>query len=140
MVIHPISFLLFLFCKGVLSFLASSTTNLNLTGSVNWVRTATPRCFPGFHLGMLMMTLIASLSKYSSTPWAIFGLEILPSFSIMNRTDTIPEHHSLWILPDTLRAGLCNACTRLCHREMKASLLQSETLALQQTVFLLTLQ
>ena len=63
---------------------------LSYKGSVNWVRTATPLCFPGFHLGMLMMTLIASLSKYSSTPWAIFGLEILPSFSIMNRTDTIP--------------------------------------------------
>ena len=37
--------------------------NLNITGTVNLQRTGLPRCSPGFHLGMVEITRIASLSR-----------------------------------------------------------------------------
>ena len=51
--------------------------NLNITGTVNLQRTGLPRCSPGFHLGMVEITRIASLSKYASTPRTLRDLKLI---------------------------------------------------------------
>ncbi len=49
------------------NYCVTNYCNLNITGTVNLTRTGLPRCIPGFHFGIVLITRRASLSKYGST-------------------------------------------------------------------------
>ena len=51
----------------------------NCTGKINLTRTGLPRCSPGFHLGISLITRIASLSNDGSTPRITWISTIEPS-------------------------------------------------------------
>ena len=70
--------------------ISSNYCNLNTTGTVYFTRTFLPFCTPGLHFGIELITRIASLSKYASTPRTTSGFEIDPSLSTTNWTITLP--------------------------------------------------
>ncbi len=51
---------------------------VNLIGTVTGTLTALFLCFPGFHFGMDLITLTASLSIPGVTPFLTFTSEMLP--------------------------------------------------------------
>src|SRR5690606_17240125 len=55
--------------------------SLNLMGSTNRTRTGRPPCFPGFHLGIALITRAASWSHSWSMPLMTCTSAMLPSRS-----------------------------------------------------------
>ena len=64
--------------------------SLNDTGILYITLTGLPFCFPGVQFGMLLTTLSASKSREGSFFITTSVFVVLPSFSTMNLTTTLP--------------------------------------------------
>lgn len=65
--------------------------SLKTIGRLKYTGTATPFCLPGIHLGILLITLIASLSQLGLIPLITSMLDISPVLLTTNRILTRPS-------------------------------------------------
>ena len=64
--------------------------NLNTTGTAIIVRHTLLRSMPGFHFGIIFITLSASASSTGSADVLTLVLAMLPSLFTMKETTTVP--------------------------------------------------
>ena len=123
-----------------------------MTGTVYLTRTGWPFCMPGFHLGIKLITRIASPSKSGSTPRMMPGSEIEPSLSTTNCTVTRPcvwffcALMGYWmffdrncISPDMPPSGNSGICSTTSNTGLSGSLAGGFSHSLSMTIFMLEL-